>query len=94
MRDVLFLGYSTVKTKDRGFLETVPQLAIKGVGYVCLIYSSSPSTEGKEISDVFSFFFFKLISDLSSIPRAPLILRAAIYTLYSAFQREPSIIQI
>ena len=29
-----FTGYSTVKTKDRGFVETVPQLAVKGVGYV------------------------------------------------------------
>lgn len=27
------VGYSTVKTKDRGFVETVPQLAVKGVGF-------------------------------------------------------------
>ncbi|XP_065055878.1 hypoxia up-regulated protein 1-like [Rhopilema esculentum] len=30
---VTIVGYSTVKTKDRGYLETVPQLAIKGVGF-------------------------------------------------------------
>ena len=34
----LFAGYSTVKTKDRGFVETVPQLAVKGVGYVAARY--------------------------------------------------------
>lgn len=30
---VTIVGYSTVKTKDRGFVETVPQLAVKGVGF-------------------------------------------------------------
>ena len=27
-----FLGYSTVKTKDRGITETAPQVVVKGVG--------------------------------------------------------------
>lgn len=29
----LFVGYSTVKVKDRGYVETVPQLVVKGIGY-------------------------------------------------------------
>ena len=29
---VFFLGYSTVKTKDRGITETAPQVVVKGVG--------------------------------------------------------------
>ena len=28
----LLLAYSTTKVKDRGYLETVPQLVVKGVG--------------------------------------------------------------
>ena len=31
---VFFLGYSTVKTKDRGITETAPQVVVKGVGWV------------------------------------------------------------
>jgi len=31
-------GYGTTKVKDRGFVETVPQLVVKGVGWVSFIY--------------------------------------------------------
>ena len=32
LSNIIFLGYSTVKTKDRGITETAPQVVVKGVG--------------------------------------------------------------
>ena len=34
LSNIIFLGYSTVKTKDRGITETAPQVVVKGVGLV------------------------------------------------------------
>ena len=52
---VFFLGYSTVKTKDRGITETAPQVVVKGVGWVkdllfVYLYFLNPLSDQDRIS--------------------------------------------
>ncbi len=69
----MFEGYSTVKTKDRGYVETVPQLAVKGVGWVysslcylvwkdkvCILNSSDTIIDSNVLLEALLSFLFRI----------------------------------